>query len=92
VKKLVVISVLMLSTAAVAQTPQPPQQAPEYVPIIVPKEDYDGVMEYLQKQPWAVAQPLIQWLTRMQSQAQMQARATKAAQEKAAQDAAPKKD
>lgn len=74
------------------KTQQPAPRPPEYVPFTVPKDDYDGLVKFLQKQPWEVAQPLLQWLTQSEAQAQ----ATKAAQDKAVQDKAaqqePKKD
>lgn len=78
-KKLVIATVLSLSMVITALAQQP---APEYVPFTVSKDDYEGLVKYLQKQPWEVAQPIMQWLIQAEAQAQTQARAAKAAQEK----------
>lgn len=49
-----------------------PKKAPEYVPIVVDRAQYDLALSHLNKQPFEFSLPLVRWLNELEDRAKRQ--------------------
>jgi hypothetical protein len=74
--------VLLLGLAAAhSEDAAPANKAPNFVPIVVDRAQYEAVMDHLNGLPFKTALPLVKWLTELEDRAKKQWEADNAPKE-----------